>query len=310
MMGGMRTFTDFDAWGEAVSGADLRLACNGMEHPVWQLAATSLGSVMVQAAYEGGGNLCYGGNNSGGIVLFLPLTLPEHHVANCEPLDEASLLAIPSGCDFSIRVQRRAHAWCSVALPAEMAGPRAADRASSWVVRSDSWHVRRLKDLVTRIVANPLLRGQPAAIHANAAASLTAAVRTCLEASCDSPIASAAPRIGRPRIDRREIIRRVQIHLEANPFVRPSVAALADVAGVTDRTLCRAFQDTFGTSPLQYMTLRLLHRVRQTLLLARGDTTVARVLVGHGIWEFGRFATRYRRQFGESLSDTLARAGG
>jgi len=31
------------------------------------------------------------------------------------------------------------------------------------------------------------------------------------------------------------------------------------------------------------------------------------VLVQHGIWEFGRFAARYRRQFGETPSETLGR---
>jgi AraC family ethanolamine operon transcriptional activator len=35
---------------------------------------------------------------------------------------------------------------------------------------------------------------------------------------------------------------------------------------------------------------------------------VAEVLVGHGIWEFGRFAGRYRAHFGELPSQTLLRA--
>jgi AraC family transcriptional regulator, ethanolamine operon transcriptional activator len=34
------------------------------------------------------------------------------------------------------------------------------------------------------------------------------------------------------------------------------------------------------------------------------------VLTRHGIWEFGRFAARYRRQFGELPSTTLGRARG
>jgi hypothetical protein len=33
------------------------------------------------------------------------------------------------------------------------------------------------------------------------------------------------------------------------------------------------------------------------------------VLARHGIWELGRFAGSYRRQFGESPSDTLYRRG-
>ena len=83
------------------------------------------------------------------------------------------------------------------------------------------------------------------------------------------------------------------------------MAELAAGVGVTERTLCRAFHDTFGVSPLRYIALRQLHQVRRSLRTAATDTTVAHVLVRHGIWDFGRFAGRYRRHFGEMLSDTL-----
>ena len=56
---------------------------------------------------------------------------------------------------------------------------------------------------------------------------------------------------------------------------------------------------------------RELHGIRR-ILCARAplDGTVADVLTRHGIWEFGRFAARYRRQFGELPSETLRRARG
>ena len=37
------------------------------------------------------------------------------------------------------------------------------------------------------------------------------------------------------------------------------------------------------------------------------DESVADILTRHGIWEFGRFAARYRRHFGELPSQTLRR---
>jgi len=56
---------------------------------------------------------------------------------------------------------------------------------------------------------------------------------------------------------------------------------------------------------------RELHAVRRELREATGDDSkVTDVLTRHGIWEFGRFAARYRRQFGELPSDTLRRARG
>jgi AraC family ethanolamine operon transcriptional activator len=113
---------------------------------------------------------------------------------------------------------------------------------------------------------------------------------------------------GRPKADRGEIIRRTMAYLDATSMGRPSIAALAAHADVTERTLCRAFHDTFDIAPLDYINLRLLHRVRRSLLAAAPDqTTVSAVLMKHGVWEHGRFAGRYRRQFGEALSETLRR---
>jgi methylphosphotriester-DNA--protein-cysteine methyltransferase len=89
----------------------------------------------------------------------------------------------------------------------------------------------------------------------------------------------------------------------------PTTTALAGLVGVTDRTLLRTFHETYGLPPKQYLMLRELHRIRRILRTgATDDATVADVLALHGIWEFGRFAARYRRQFGELPSDTLRHA--
>ena len=113
----MISFDDFDAWGEAVSGASLRLVCDAVEVPRWSLGILDLGGVVLQMATEGGGNLCYGVNTHAGPLLFVPLSHAAGHVVNGVRLDEESLFAIPQGADFSIHVRHRAHAWCSIALP-------------------------------------------------------------------------------------------------------------------------------------------------------------------------------------------------
>jgi len=95
--------------------------------------------------------------------------------------------------------------------------------------------------------------------------------------------------------------------LDSETLGRPSVADLAIRTGVTERTLARAFHDAFGVSPLRYMTLRQLHRVRRTLVGTGEPTTVSAILMRHGIWEHGRFSGRYRKHFGESPAATLER---
>ncbi len=302
-----RNFDDFDAFGEAVRSAHLRMACDSAERRSWRLAACGIGEMFLQIAEEGGGNLCHGANTHGGIQVFVPLSRATEHVCNCEPLDAGSLLAIPSGADFSIHIRGRAHAWFAVALPASMIGDGLAawanPPAESRVLRPGSAAVGRLGDLVRRIAASPLPILAPGPAHEAAAAELRDAVRDCL--GHDEPPSPAAP--GRPRIDRGEIIRRALAAIEAESIDRPAVTKLSVAAGVTDRTLARAFRDAFGVSPLQYVLLRQLHAVRRELRAAPGDATVSGILVRHGIWDHGRFAARYRRHFGEAPSATLPR---
>lgn len=294
----MMTFDDFDAWGDAVSGASLRLACDGVEHRSWTLGIVDLGGVVVQVASEGGGNICFGANTHPGPTLFVPLTHAAEHVVNGEPLDEASLFAIPSGADFRMRVRKQAHAWCSVALPSDVAAP-----ATSAKITCGAEAVARLRQLASD-AASALLdqpAGSPA--HWAAARDLIAAAAACLPGQVER-----RPALGRPRLDRAEILRRSMAAIDA-AVIMPTTAELAHDVGVTSRTLLRTFQDSFGLSPKQYLILRELHSVRRSLRAATTqDETVADVLTRHGIWEFGRFAARYRRHFGELPSSTLRQA--
>lgn len=299
----MIAFDDFDAWGEAVRGASLSLICDAVETRRWTLGVVDLGGVVLQVASEGGGNLCYGANAHAGMTLFVPLTHPRGHVVNGVGLDEDSLFAIPHGADFSICVRRRAHAWCSIAFSDEVV--MAACAGGSGRVACPPGSLRRLHLLVEsiRVSLDGLPPSTPA--HHRAGAELAAAAQACL--------GSAQPprtRPGRPQLDRRTIIRRAMESIEAAALV-PTAAGLAHGTGVNGRTLLRAFQETFGTPPKQYLLLRELHRIRRLLLAgAPHDATVADVLVRHGIWEFGRFAGRYRRRFGEPPSATLRRGRG
>lgn len=300
----MRTFDDFDAWGETVSGASLQLACDSVETGVWTHGIVDLGGVVLQVATEGGGNLCYGANTHTGPILFVPLTHASEHVVNGERLDDDSLLAIPRGADFRICVRKRAHGWCSIALPFDL-GVSLRKHSASERIQCHAGSVPRLRDLVKGIAATLLDQPPGSAAHRVAGVELVDAVVDCLPAAPPSQAAK-----GRPRLDRAEIVRRAMAAIEAAPSV-PTAADLARHVGVTDRTLLRTFQETYGVPPKRYLLLRELHLIRRTLRAGAGpDTTVADVLTRHGIWEFGRFAARYRRQFGETPSETLRIARG
>lgn len=298
----MLAFDDFDAWGEVISGAHLRLACDAVEQRRWTLGILDLGGVMLQVASEGGGNLAYGANAHDGPMLFVPLTHAGEHVVNGAALDEDSLLAIPRGADFSIRIRRRAHAWCSIALPVD--APIAAGLSSGSVrLACRPGSVRALGRRVRQIAAALLDRPAGTAAHRAAGVELLGAVDACRPAV--PPPRSTA---GRPRADRADIIRRSMAVIETAPAM-PQAAEIARRIGINDRTLLRTFQETFGVPTKRYLLLRELHRVRAALTAgAPADATLADVLVRHGIWEFGRFAGRYSRHFGELPSETLRRA--
>ena len=295
----MFRFDDFDAWGATVSGASLRLVCDSVDTGVWTIGAVDLGGVVLQVASEGGGNLCYGGNTHVGQTLFVPLTRATEHVVNGHVLDECSLFSIPRGADFRISVRRRAHDWCSIALPFD---PATDSGAPSAAIACPAGSLPRLKRLVAGIADSLLDRPAGTAAHLAAGRELIAAARDCLP-----PAAAAPDRMGRPRIDRGEIVRRAMGMLDSVVVV-PTATELAAHVGVTNRTLLRTFRETFGVPPKRYLMLRELHAVRRSLRHGGGQTDmVADVLTRHGVWEFGRFAARYRRHFGESPSDTLRR---
>lgn len=271
------------------------MACDCMEMRQWSLSIFGLGDVVLQMAFEGGGNLCYGANTHAGTTLFLPLSHSATHACNGELLDDTSMLVIPRGADFRIRVRRHAHSWCSIAIPFE------ASQSSSWIARGID-KMAELKRLAQAIAANLLgCPGDTAAHHA-AGRDLAAMAAACLS----YPVESRSS-VGRPRLDRAAIIREAMARIEAAQIL-PTAADLAQGLGVTSRTLLRAFQESFGVSPKRYLLLQELHVVRRELRkAAHEEAKVTDVLTRHGIWEMGRFAARYRRQFGELPSETLRR---
>jgi transcriptional regulator GlxA family with amidase domain len=86
------------------------------------------------------------------------------------------------------------------------------------------------------------------------------------------------------------------------------LAELVAVAGVSARTLQAGFLAAYGVSPMAYVQRRRLARAREDLLSAAPGTTVAEIARRLGFVAAGRFSLAYRRCFGESPSQTLARA--
>ena len=87
-----------------------------------------------------------------------------------------------------------------------------------------------------------------------------------------------------------------------------SLANLCQLVGVTDRTLRNGFQEMFGMSPNRWWKVERLTAARRDLKAADGRLgQVGTIASKYGFTQFAHFATDYRKQFGESPSETLRR---
>lgn len=87
-----------------------------------------------------------------------------------------------------------------------------------------------------------------------------------------------------------------------------TTAEICTVTETSARVLQMAFRETYGISPVAYGMLVRLHLARNDLIAADPAIfNVTSVASSRGFTHLGRFSVAYRRQFGESPSDTLNR---
>lgn len=101
-------------------------------------------------------------------------------------------------------------------------------------------------------------------------------------------------------------VKRVEDAIESSPLAEMSLQDMANVAGVSVRTLYYGFQKFRDTTPLAYLKNKRLDIAKQKLLL--GDprhTSVTSVALECGFTHLGKFASNFRRRFGRAPSSVL-----
>ena len=107
------------------------------------------------------------------------------------------------------------------------------------------------------------------------------------------------------RSSRRDVVRRADEFLAAALDPVCTVTDLCAALGMGRRSLERAFQETIGVGPKEYLQLRSLKAVREALLdPAMIGETVTSLAMQHGFWHLGRFSSVYSSHFGELPRDT------
>jgi AraC family ethanolamine operon transcriptional activator len=308
-----KIFHDFDAFAESVRDVDSKMMLRNPKRRLWSTTAIDLGEINIQVGRLGSGNIAEGELRTDGYMLYLPLSDGVEYSANGNVLDKGSFAVLEPGCEFCISTKVE-HDWCAVFIPnpmfasvGEIVEPSLDSRtATCRVTRPHLQATRQFRDAVGQIITAAANHSQ---FESTGAASCAAAELFSVAALFVGQRQAGEPiPQGRPRLPREEVIRRSKKLLKKREGERILVADLAAAAEVSERTLRTAFNEYYGVAPVRYLQMRQLHRVRRTLREAHPEAvTVSDVLVAHGEWEFSRFASRYRRLFGELPSETLRR---
>jgi AraC-like DNA-binding protein len=113
-------------------------------------------------------------------------------------------------------------------------------------------------------------------------------------------------RLGRSR---RDLVRRAEMLALAEIDKPVLISDLCRALAVSQRTLRKAFNKTYGRPPCHQLRMLRLFEVRRALSSTHEHhVTVTELAMGFGFAELGRFSVEYRKVFGESPSQTLNRA--
>jgi AraC-like DNA-binding protein len=104
------------------------------------------------------------------------------------------------------------------------------------------------------------------------------------------------------------VIKRAVELIEERPQERWTTVGLATALHVSPRALQAGFKREVGIAPMAFLRMVRLRRAHTALKDANSaETTVQAVALSLGLLHQGRFATDYRRLFGETPSQTLHR---
>jgi AraC family ethanolamine operon transcriptional activator len=298
----------FDEIAEALSGVGGEFTLTGREQGEWRIETIPLGRINIQVGRDGGPNFYNGASDRDSFILFLPLGVPQLIRFNGKELDEHSLAMLAPSSAVTVAA-RSANRYAVLSIPMQvLAGTEryneddVAEFANASAVRMARANcVNEVRRCVVRMIRTDWEPMPDFAIRLAEDELMSVLMR-----ACDSRDDRRFPRRGRPASPRAHIIAQVAARIEAGSDPVPRLDDLCDAARVCERTLRSVFNEYFGVGPNRYLRIQQLHRIRASLRAAKRDSvTVAAVARQFGVWDLGRFASEYRRLFGELPSVTL-----
>ena len=102
-------------------------------------------------------------------------------------------------------------------------------------------------------------------------------------------------------------VRRALVYMRGNMAEKVTLSELVSACGASERTLLKQFRRFLGLPPLAYLRRLRLGAAKSELIRADSSEAVSDIATRFGFSHLGRFATDYRRVFGESPSATRQR---
>lgn len=305
--------TGFDDFTDEVRAASCHIIATAPPESGWSLERRRGEAILVQFGSEGGERILHGRSQDELSFVTRPSAHGNDVRVNGRPAEVHDFVVIPPGVEF-ISCSREPHDWIAVSIvPAALDQPDhplhcARDiclGGTAMLAAAPFPQVSRFRETIDRIdrTAAPTANPQDVDICRDLADDIVATLAAAIidrDRSRD---------IRQPGLNGAEALVHKALRLAtADEWSNPSVEWIAASSGVSERTLLRAFQSILGMGPAHYLKLRTLNAVRRYIAkFASPDQTITALLTGHGVTEFGRFAGEYKRLFGETPSQTLAK---
>lgn len=299
---------DFDEFQEALYGVQGRYVLRSRQQRDWRLRVVELGEVALMFGREGAGTVYSGVGLPGFFNVFLPLSRHECTVVGGQAMGPQRVGWMVPEAMFHIDASQPA-SWMTVAMSCE--------QVLAWAQRhEDEFDLTLLAGNLLCQAQQPLapllgLVQRLLRIEHDAPQVLHAPVteRAAADELLDAVLRSLLPVVPTPRSAACEQHQRI-LHraLELVHGVTDTPLHLADLCtacNTSERTLRNLFNRHLGMSPHRYLMLHRLHVIRGAILKAGPGETITDVCARYGVWDFGRFAGQYLRQFGELPSQSL-----